>query len=322
MLDLLLLIAGSALLYLGAEWLVGGSSSLAQALGMSPLMVGLTVVAYGTSAPEVIVGIDAASQGHGSIALGNALGSNMANLGLILGVTAVIRPPRADAALGRRDLPVLVASTLVLPLLLVDAHISLVEAALLLTGAVAYTIWMARSTLRMASAAQLTEGVAVSADAAQAAGAPAGRSRLRMLVVAGVGLALLIIGGDAFVTGASGVATALGVDERLIGMTVVALGTSLPELATSIVAARRGHADIATGNVVGSNIFNVLLGLGTAAVAGPIRTPLRAAAPELGFLIGLTLLASSMMRTERVVTRAEGTLLLLTYAGFVLMLVA
>ncbi|MBE7447962.1 MAG: calcium/sodium antiporter [Kofleriaceae bacterium] len=310
--DALYLLAGLLLLYFGAEWLVAGAAGLARSLGMRPLIIGLTVVAFGTSAPELVVGIDASIAGQGAIALGNVVGSNIANLGLILGLTALILPPAVDVQVLRREVPVLLAVTALLPLALVDGWLARWEAAVLLVLAVGYPWWMIRSA-RIGSLA----GAAEMEEAAELAAAlpPAG-SRLRLALRALFGLALLVGGGRALIEGAVGIATTAGMSPRVIGLTIVAVGTSLPELATSLIAAARGHADIAVGNVVGSNIFNILLIGGASAMTAPIVAPIGSVAIDLVAMGALTVFAVAAMRTRRKVDRVEGAVLVLGYVGF------
>lgn len=316
MLQLGMLFLGVVLLYFGAEWLVSGSSGLASAMGVRPLVVGLTVVAYGTSAPEFVVSLLAALEGRGAIALGNVIGSNIANIGLILGITALISPPRVEPTLIRREVPVLVASALSIPLFLLDGVISRLDGLLLLAGAVGFTML----TLRLAKeipavAPQLRQEVR---DEVQAEAATGSKAKLVGLSI--VGLVALVAGGKLFVDGASALAVALGMSERVVGLTIVAVGTSLPELAASVVAALRGHSAIAIGNVVGSNIFNILLILGGAAVASPIEGSLSVLTLDLGMLMGFSLAAIVLMRSGRSVTRVEGGLLTACYGGFLAVL--
>jgi cation:H+ antiporter len=305
-----LLLLGGVLLYFGAEWLVRGAAGLALSLKIRPIIVGLTVVAYGTSAPELIVGITAALEKKGALALGNSIGSNIANLGLILGLTALVAATRVDGSLIRRELPFLFASTLAVPLLLLDGELSRVDGGIFLTLTILYTAW----TVKGSVARETLEEIA---DVADAAGAPAVESRGMLAVTALVGLALLMGGGKLFVDGAVQVAQALGMSERLIGLTIVAVGTSVPELAASLVAAVRGHGSIAVGNVVGSNIFNVLLILGAAAAIHPIEIPLGAIRYDLYFYVGITLFGIFILRRARTIHRVEAVLLLLTYVAFI-----
>ncbi|MCC6521020.1 MAG: calcium/sodium antiporter [Polyangiaceae bacterium] len=316
------LIGGGLLLYFGAEWFVGGASALALALRVPQLLVGLTVVAYGTSAPEVIVGVQAASAGHGDVAFGNVVGSNIANVGLILGVAALVRPAGVDGTLRRRELPVLVASTAILPLLLLDGSVSRWEAGGLLFIAAAYTAWMVRAARSASAVAVARVEVGMAGEAADLAGAPKPGGRLRAAVTAVVGLAVLLVGGTLFVDGAVSVAQALGMSERLVGLTIVAVGTSLPELVTSVIAARRGHSDLAVGNVVGSNIFNTFLCLGAAGMAGSVGAPLGAVAVDLVALGVMTGVAVVFIRTQRTISRVEGAVALLLFVAFTVLTVA
>ena len=316
--DPVMLIAGLALLYFGAEWLVAGAAGLARSYGFSPLLVGLTVVAYGTSAPELVVGVRAAASDQGAIALGNVIGSNVANLGLILGLTALILPPAIDRALVRREVPVLLLSTALLPLVLRDGALARWEAGAMVAVAIAYSLWMIRSA-RIGSVADAT---AVEDAAGAAAGLSTSGGRGTLAVRAVIGLALLVVGGDRLVSGATGLAAAAGMSDRMIGLTIVAVGTSLPELATSLVAARRGHSDLAIGNVVGSNIFNVLLIGGGSGLVGQIGAPLDAIAPDLIALGALTAFAAAVMFAATRFGRAAGAALLAGYVAFIVAVIA
>ena len=318
--QVVMLLGGGVLLYFGAEWLVGGSSGLARRLGVPQLLIGLTVVAYGTSAPEIVVGAKASLAGSGALALGNVVGSNIANLGLILGLTALITPPRVDAALRTRELPVLLASTLAIPLMAWDGVVSRFEGVLLVVAALAYTVWMVRDARK--SLREAARDAQVMQAAADTAGGPTVRGPVRLALTAVVGLVLLVLGGNLFVDGASGLARTLGMSERLIGLTIVAVGTSLPELATSLIAAFRGASDLAVGNVVGSNIFNVLLCLGLAALLSPVAQPFADVSFDLAALGVLTAVGLVVMRSARVVPRAEGAVLVGGYAAFLVILIA
>lgn len=315
-----LLLGGGVMLYFGAEWFVAGASSLARTLRVPQLIIGLTVVAYGTSAPEIIVGIEAAAAGHRDVALGNVVGSNIANIGLILGLTALLRPARVDGALARRELPVLVASAVLVPLLLLDGVIRTWEAIGLVLVAAAYTAFMVRSA-RRAALGEAQAAARSTLDAADAAGGPRPKGAWRAAATALVGLAILLIGGNLFIDGAVEVAKRIGMSERIVGLTLVAVGTSLPELITSLIAARRGHSDIAIGNVIGSNTFNVFLCLGAAALAGPVGSPLATVAVEVVVLFVMTALAAWLIRSERHVTRLEGAVALALYLVFTLVTV-
>ncbi|WP_437590326.1 calcium/sodium antiporter [Sorangium sp. So ce1000] len=325
------LLLGGLFLYFGAEGLVKGSAGLALAFGLRPLVVGLTVVAYGTSAPELTVSLAAVLEGRGAIALGNAIGSNIANLGLILGVTALICPPRVDGGLIWREVPFLVGTAAVVPLLLLDGVMSRLEGAVLCAASVGYSVWVilgarggaaagARPSRPSPDERGAIEAAREMVVDAEQAGAPRGRGKLRLALITVVGLGLLILGGKVFVDGAVGMALGVGMSERLVGLTIVAVGTSLPELATSVIAAVRGHSAIAVGNVVGSNIFNVLIILGGAALAQPLAGSPGAMAVDLITLGALTAFAAVAMRTERILRRAEGAALLAMYVAFLVAL--
>ncbi len=302
------LIAGLALLVYGADLFVKGAAGIADAFGVPPLVIGLTVVAYGTSMPELVVSAVAALDGSSAIALGNVVGSNIANIGLILAITALIAPPAVDGGLIRREVPVLLFSSLLLPLVLYNGVISRGEAALLTAGAVAFTI----ATVRYARAAPASDQFV--SETIQEASTRANSAPPWKLAAVGLsGLAMLLLGGSWFVDAAVKIAAAAGVSERVIGLTVVAVGTSLPELAASVVAAIRGHSAMAVGNVVGSNIFNIFLVLGIAGLLSPIVGDTRALWPDLSILLGFTVLAVLVLRGARTISRTEGVLMLVAY---------
>lgn len=310
------LLIGLVALYFGAEWLVGGAAGLARSFGIQPLIVGLTVVAYGTSAPELVVGISAGLRDQGAIALGNVIGSNVANLGLILAVAALIRAPRVDRQIVVREIPVLLVATALVPLVLLDGEESRMEAASLLVLAVGYTVWMV-VTSRRGTAAEAAE---VAEEAAQAVGLERPRSRPTLVLLTTLGLATLVLGGHLLVEGAVGVARVAGLSDQVIGATIVAIGTSLPELATATIAAMRGHSDLAVGNVVGSNIFNVFLILGASGLAGRIHERPGDIAVELVAFAAMTAFAALAMATRRTVGRVEAVVLLVGYAVFLSLL--
>jgi cation:H+ antiporter len=318
-LDIAQLAFGFGLLYFGAEWLVAGAAGLARSFGIRPLIVGLTVVAFGTSSPELVVGITAGLRDQGSIALGNVIGSNIANIGLILAVCALIRAPRVDRQIVVREVPVLLASTALLLVVMLDGALSALEGACLVGCAVGYTGWMVATSRR----GTVAEVAAVASDATEAAGLDAERprSRRRLIILTVGGLVTLVGGGHFLVGGAIGVARAAGLSDQMIGLTIVAIGTSLPELATSAIAAVRGHGDIAVGNVVGSNIFNVLLILGASGLAGRVEMELSDLTLEIVALFAMTALAALAMATRRTVGRIEAILLALGYVAFLIALI-
>lgn len=314
-----MLLIGGLLLYLGAEWLVGGASRVALSFRVPQLIVGLTVVAYGTSAPEIIVGVQAAREGHGDVTFGNVLGSNIANLGLILGVSTLVRPARVDGALRRRELPVLLLATLLVPVVLADSAVRPWEGATLVFLGFAYTAWMIRAATK-AVVSQATADATMTAAAASEAGAPSPTSTAKQIAVAIVGLGLLLIGGHLLVDAATELARSWGMSERMVGLTIVAVGTSLPELATSLIAAARGNSDIAVGNVIGSNVFNVLLSLGLASFVGRLECSLLAFMPDIIVLLTMTLVSVVFLRTARTMQRWEGGVLFLGYGAFLVYL--
>lgn len=300
------LLLGAFLLYFGAEWLVRGAAGLALRLGVRPLLIGLTVVSYATSAPELAVSTAAAWHGNPDIALGNVVGSNIANIGLILGLTALIAPPTTDGSMTGRELWVLAAATALVPMLLLDGLIGRPEGAALVLGAVTFT-WL---TVRWSKGRPPPDEVPEAARG----------TSVRLVGIGVAGLVLLIGGGELFVRGAVGIAETLGVSARVIGLTVVAIGTSLPELAASVVAALRGHSELAIGNVIGSNIFNLLLILGAAALVQPVAGSLAVMRLDLLTLGALTAMVLVVLRKPRVLTRLEGTLLTACYGTFLVVL--
>ncbi len=313
----LYIIGGGVLLYLGAEWFVAGASAIALGLGIPQLIIGLTVVAYGTSAPEVVVSVGAAASGHAAVALGNVVGSNIVNIGFILGLSTLLMPARVDGVLRRRELPVLVVSAAMVPLMLLDGAIAIWEAAGLIGLALGYSAWMIVSTRSARQLELATADVAAAGAAADAAGAPASTSSVgRSALITLGGLGLLLLGGRIFVDGAVDLAKLLGVSDRVIGVTIVAIGTSLPELITSLVAARKGFADIAIGNVIGSNIFNVLFCLGSAALVGNVGMPMSEIGFDLVALAVMTGLMALYIRRERTISRVEGGVALGLYLAY------
>ncbi len=310
-----IMLVGLTLLVAGADWFVKGAAGLADAFGVAPIVVGLTVVAYGTSMPELVVSAVAALDGRSAIALGNVIGSNIANIGLILAVTALVAPPTVDGSLIKRELPVLVASALFLPVVLWNGLISRPEGLLLLLGAVAFT-W---ATVRFAATVGTNDPVLADALEQAEAQTPHGSKR-RLTLFAVAGLAMLLMGGKWFVDAAVDVAASLGVSERVIGLTVVAVGTSLPELAASLVAALRGHSAMAVGNVIGSNIFNVLFVLGATSLVSPIAGEVQSMQQDLVLMLAFTLVAVLFMRGSRQISRVEGALLLIGYVAAMLTL--
>ncbi len=313
---LMQLLAGFVLLVGGAELLVRGAARLAAVFGISPLVVGLTVVAFGTSSPELAVSVVSAWEGQAGIALGNVVGSNICNVLLILGLSALVAPLVVHRQVVRLEVPIMVGVSLLLLLFAGNGVVGRGEGLLLFAGAVAYTVWSVRRSRR--------EGRAAAAETAAAAPA-AGRSGWKgdALLILG-GLLLLGIGSSWLVDGAVAAARFFGVSDLVIGLTVIAVGTSLPELATSVLASLRGERDIAVGNVVGSNIFNILVVLGLTAAVSPSGVPVPPAA--LGFdlpvMFAVAVACLPVFLTGHRIARWEGGLFFgyyLAYTLFVLL---
>lgn len=298
---------GLVLLAVGAEGLVRGAASGARRLGLSPLLIGLTVVAYGTSAPELVVSLQAALGGSPDIALGNVVGSNISNIGLILGAAALVSPIRVQTQILRLDVPILVGVSVLLLGLLRDGVVGRINGLVLVMGAAVYTmicVWGAWDEPSVAGDDRFDEGV------------PSKGSIGRDLLFGVGGLGALVVGARSLVSGAVTVAEAVGLSTAVIGLTVVALGTSLPELATSIVAALRGQGDLAVGNVVGSNIFNILGILGVTASIQPVRAT-GLSGWDGGVMLGFTVLTLPLFWTDYTFSRWEGGTLLTGYCAYV-----
>ena len=278
-------------------------------------------MAYGTSAPELAVSVSANLNGSSGLVLGNIIGSCVANLALILGVTALIAPPAVEKSLIKRELPVLMISALSLPFFLLNGVISTIEAMLLFGFAIAFSLWTVFFCNKCSDedlggeASQEKNGQLCKDPQDIAEEENLSKPILALLTV--VGLAVLVGGGDLFVKGAKGIAFMFGMSDHLVGMTVVAIGTSLPELAASIVAALRGMSGLAVGNVVGSNIFNIFLVLGVTGLFAPLHGDLGALKVDIGFMLILTLVAILFMRGDRVISRIEGGILLASYVFFI-----
>ena len=313
LLAVLSLLAGLVLLVLGGELLVRGASGLGRAMGMSPLVVGLTVVAAATSAPEFAVSLDATLSGAPGLAVGNVVGSNITNVLLVLGLAALLLPVAVRKQLVRSDVPVMVALSVLVLLLALDGSVGRLEGAvlvLLLVGYVAWTLVLGRRA-----------GAGQPATAEDAVRPP---RPLRDAVMVAVGVALLVLGARLLVGAATGIAEAFGVSDLVIGLTVVAVGTSLPELATSVIAAVRGQREMAIGNVVGSNIFNLTVVLGLTAAVAPGGVPVDPAALrfDLPVMVAVAVALVPIVFTGRVIARWEAGVFLAyfgVYVGYLLL---
>ena len=306
------IIAGFALLVWSADRFVEGAASTAGHAGLPSILIGMVIVGFGTSAPEMVVSAMAASDGNPDLALGNALGSNIVNISLILGVTAIIAPITVQSKIVKNELPLLLVVVLFLGYLLYDGALSVIDASLLLGGLVLFLAWSVYSSMKSPSDTLETEFDTELKSHAMSLG--------KAIFWLTVGLTLLIISSRILVWGAVEIATALGVSDLIIGLTIVALGTSLPELAASIIAAKKGEHDIAIGNVVGSNMFNILAVIGIAGIIEPIPhistdVLYRDWSVMLVLSVMLLVMAYGFGRQGRV-NRWEGGVLLTSYIAY------
>ncbi|MGI2193266.1 calcium/sodium antiporter [Shewanella baltica] len=300
MLITLSIIGGFIILTLGAEALVRGASSIALRLGITPLIIGLTIVAFGTSAPELAVSVKSALAGNSGIALGNVIGSNIANIGLILAITALIRPIQVQSQVVKRDIPLMILASMLFWGLLLDGELSLIDGVILLSLLFGYLTFSYISSKNSNDEEEIEAG-------------PNNPLLSGLFIL--VGISMLVGGGILFVNGAVDLAKTFGVSEVIIGLTIVAIGTSMPELVTSVIAALKGQSDIAIGNVVGSNLFNILGILGVTAIVHPVSS--------LGFqpfdfmvMLALAIVILPFAWTGLRIGRREGSVLLLTYLGY------
>jgi cation:H+ antiporter len=304
-------ILGFVLLVWGADRLVMGSAATARNLGISPLLIGLTIVGFGTSAPEILVSIIAAADGNPGIAVGNALGSNITNVALVLGITALITPLAIQSAVIRREIPILILIMFVNLMLMWDGVLTRLDGAVLLLG----LTLMVGSLIHLGMRSRSTDPIIAEFDAEI-------RGDLTFTQSIGwtlVGMLVLLIGARILVFGAVEMATAFGVSDLLIGLTVVALGTSLPELAASVVGALKGEHDIAVGNIIGSNMFNLLAVIGFAATITPMELPAAVLERDFPMMAALILLLAAMgyeFEGHGRINRVQGGALLFAYFGY------
>lgn len=293
------LLVSLVILYYGAEGLVFGASSLAKRIGISPLVIGLTIVSVGTSMPELLVSIKASMNGQGAISIGNVLGSNMFNFGLILGLSAIIYPLSVKRQLLKLDVPVMVLTSVLFLLLYLDFEISRLEALLMLLILISYITYLFKTSKKeqkenQDSDIKLTKHWSLD------------------IIFFVVGLVALAFGSELLVENSVIIAERLGMSEAMIGLTIIAAGTSMPELATSVVAALKKRSDIAIGNIVGSNIFNILLILGVAGLIQPISTPEINYMDTL-FVVALGLVLWVFMKYSSLIRRWQGAIFILMY---------
>ncbi len=302
---------GLVLLIWGADRFVHGAAATARNLGIAPLLIGLTVVAFATSAPEILVSVVAALRGEPGLAIGNAIGSNIVNIGLVLGVTAIIRPIKLESATLRREMPALLAVTLLTVSLFLDARLTNIDGYVMLTGLVIVMIWLARLGSRSAANDPIKKDFE--------AEIPDDVSMKMAIFWVAIGFGSLLIGASWLVTGAIGIAETLGVSEVVIGVTIVALGTSLPELAVSLVSVLKGEYGLAIGNIVGSNIFNLLAVIGVAATIEPMALHASVLSLHIFVMVAFTLVLFAMTYDydgKARLSRLEGAALLAAFIAY------
>ena len=298
---------GLVMLYFGADWLVNGAITLSLHFGLSPLIVGLTVVALGTSVPEALVSVQAAIGHQGGIAIGNVVGSNILNIAMILGLSALINPLKVNSHIVKADVPILVGATFMLVVLLEDFHISRMEGAFLLLCIAGYVVGNIMTVKKTTPEDNKIEGLEVPKDT--------GKTLWRDIALLIVGIITLGFGSNFLVKGAVDLARIWGLSEALIGLTIVSIGTGTPELATALMAAYRKSADLAIGNAVGSNLFNIMFVLGLAGLVAPLDAK-GINSSDLYVMLAVTILLLPTVWTGRVLDRKEGFLFLAIYIGY------
>jgi len=321
-LNLAFFVIGFLMLYYGANLLVKGSSSLAQSLNLTPLVIGLTVVAFGTSAPELVISVVSSIKDKSMIAVGNVIGSNICNIALVLGVSALIQPIKGHRSVIRRDIPIMLGISLYLLLISLNSKIGRLEGASLFGGIIVYTLFNYYMAIKE-SRQEFSDGSVAFESAVKEIEYVSSRTRQILLIV--VGITGVIVGAEILIDSAVIIMKNFGFDEKFIGLTIVALGTSLPELATSVVAALRKEMDISIGNLVGSNVFNIMSVLGAASLIRPIPIPggFIASGLLIDYLVMMfiSFLPWLMMRNTSTVTRKDGLILLSCYIGYVVYLI-
>ncbi|VEN74622.1 putative K+-dependent Na+/Ca+ exchanger [Candidatus Desulfarcum epimagneticum] len=315
--------AGFILLYYGAEWLVKGSSSLAGDLGVTPIVIGLTVVAFGTSAPELVVSVISSVRGKSMIAVGNVIGSNICNIALVLGMSCFLRPIECAPSIVRRDIPLMLAISLYLFLISINSVIGRLEGATLFAGIILYTLYNYRGALNESGQGDVDRKFCIISEVKEIGCVNSRKTQIFLILT---GIAGVTSGAELVVDSATKMMKILGVGEKFIGLTIVAFGTSLPELATSVVAAMRKEMDISVGNLVGSNVFNILSVLGAASLVRPIHIPggffQSGLIIDYAVMMAISALPWLMMRKTPVLTKKDGLILLACYTGYIGWLIA
>lgn len=306
--NFLLVAVGLITLYFGAEWLVKGSIAISNKLGVSQLVIGITVVAFGTSTPEFAVSISSAMQGLSDVALGNVVGSNIVNIGAILGLSAIISPIIVSKSIIRKEVPIMIGISFLLLAIILDGKIDFVDGVLLVIGIIIFTLYSYRSSKKDVDIEKIPVSQVLQKNVFS-------KSIVFMI------LGLLLLTGGSFLTVDNAVIIGknFGISELFMGLTLVAIGTSLPELITSIVAARKGHTDLSVGNIVGSNIFNIMAILGVSSLISGI-TISDEVLIDVGIMLAFSLVLIPIMRSGFLVTRKEGILLVVSYFAYVIFL--
>lgn len=300
--------------YAGAEWFVKGSSNLSRELGIRPIIIGLTVVAFGTSSPELAVSLTAAFKGSDKISIGNIIGSNIANIGLVLGITAIVFPLKVERIIMKKELPLMIGISCLFCVMAMDKRIGIIDGSVLFMGIVLYIGYQVYHTVN-------SKGSGDGSGSVKMNGSSINRKTVLMNIVCiALGLPCLLVGSQLLVKSAIFIAGRFGFSEMVIGLTVVALGTSIPEMATSVVSAFRRETDICVGNIIGSNIFNILMVIGSVAVVRPLAINQGTLFFELPVMLIFSIALIPMIRGNLTVNRIEGFLLTLGYLVFIFFL--
>lgn len=308
LIQFVILIAGFVLLIKGADWFVDGASGIADKFGIPQIIIGLTIVAFGTSAPEAAVSISSALKGSAGLAVGNIVGSNILNILIILGLTSVIRPLLIQKNTMKYEMPFVIVVTVVLAVLgFIGGSLNRLDGVILWLFFIAFFVYLIKTS---------KSGLPVTEDASEDA-APKKKLNIWVLILLTiVGLAMIVLGSNLTVDSATAIAKAFNVSDRIIGLTIVALGTSLPELCTSVAAARKGNADIAVGNIVGSNIFNILFVLGTTALITNVPFETNFLIDNIIAVVAAVMLLVFVLNKEHKLKRAGGIVMLVSYAAY------
>ena len=308
---ILILVLGFVSLYVGAEWLVKGASRLARLMGLSPLLIGLTVVAFGTSAPELLVSLISAMKGKNMIAVGNVVGSNICNIALVLGIASLFRPITCRKEIIKRDIPVMIIISIYLIIISLDSKISRLDGISLFLSLIVYTIFNYYGDKKRQNHIILLENIKLKK----------GINKSTQLLLIAAGILLVVAGAKIVVSGAETIMRMFGISERVIGLSIVAFGTSLPELATSTVASYRRHIDISIGNLIGSNAFNIMCVLGLTSVVKPIFISggffKSGIFMDYIIMIFISIIPWVMIKKEPMISRKHGLILLGFYIAYI-----